>query len=435
MDVLDYNTPILEEDTPYERTNYINPDEHKKSSTFQIFLHLFKSNIGVGVLNMPQTLSRAGILLGPVVSLLCIIPIIHCMLLLLKCSREIKKRTNKKAIGYAGTFRYSFIEHIGPYSRYLVYVGNFYLLASQLGVCTVYITFAAETLYSVTEKPFDIRLFMLMIGLLIIPLVFVTRLDVMSILSGGANALCLFSLICTLGYILRDVKSPKNYPMIGDMSKFPLFISSVMYVFEGINVVIPLDNEIAEPDRYPFVLKLATYLCGFIYFSFGLLGYLAYGSHALDSVTLNLPIQPFTNVVKIVYAIGIIMTFFIQFHIAMSVMMPTILKKVPNRSRHTLVSSITRFFFASLILFLAIAIPQMKNLISFIGAFSCTSLSLIFPCIIHMATFWNTQGEDRLTRSVIIKDISIIILGSCLAVVGVFASIAEIVKEYKLTPD
>lgn len=76
-----------------------------------------------------------------------------------------------------------------------------------------------------------------MVGAVILPLVLVTRLDIMSILSGSANALCSFSLVCTLVYIIMDIKDLSKISKIGDLDQFPLFLSSILYVYEGINVV------------------------------------------------------------------------------------------------------------------------------------------------------------------------------------------------------
>lgn len=117
-----------------------------------------------------------------------------------------------------------------------------------------------------------------------------------------------------------------------------------------------MENEIENPEKYPLALKIATYVCGIMYFVFSILGYIAYGDGAKDSVTFNLPQHAykilkirFTNIIKVVYAIGIMLTFFIQFHIGMNAMMPTILKRVDGSMKRNIYSGIIRVIFAMFI--------------------------------------------------------------------------------------
>ncbi|KAF1744900.1 hypothetical protein MXB_73 [Myxobolus squamalis] len=423
------NTILIDEDAELDTPlTVIQPDQVEvyRSSTFsQVLIHLFKSNVGVGLLNMPQNISRAGILVGPLFSILLIFPVIHCIFLLLKCSRELKKRSGKRVIGYAGTFRYSLIEHFPSGSRYAAYITNFYLVTTQLGICTAYIIFTAETFQENT------RVYMAIISGSLIPFVLVTRLDVMSILSGSANVFCIFSLACTFVYICLDLKDPTSYPLVGEIKKFPIFVSTLMYVYEGINLIIPLDNEIDDPSKYPLAINLSTYGSGLLYFLMGLLGYIAYGNGCKSSVTLNLPFEPFTNIVKMVYALGVIFTFFIQFHVAMRAVLPTLLKRISDPKKKTLYNSALRLVFALITIMFAIAIPQLSNIISLIGALACTSLCFIFPCIIHLATFWNcTSDETRLTQFEIRKDLLIIIFGTISSMSGFYVSINQIYNDY-----
>lgn len=61
---------------------------------------------------------------------------------------------------------------------------------------------------------------------------------------------------------------------------------------EGINVVMPIENEMANPEHFlgcPGVLNITMLLVAMLYGTVGLLGYLKYGDDALGSITLNLP--------------------------------------------------------------------------------------------------------------------------------------------------
>ncbi|KAF0991978.1 hypothetical protein HZS_5241 [Henneguya salminicola] len=263
---------------------------------------------------------------------------------------------------------------------------------------------------------------MALIGVCLLPFVLIKRLDMMSVLSGCANALCAFSLTCTIIYICLDLKIPRNYSFIGYPQKYPLFISTLVYVNEGVNMIIPLDNEISDPNKYELAIKISTYGCSFIYLIIGLLD------------------LRFTNIVKVLYALSVLLTFFIQFHIGMKAMIPTLLKFVSNRNKHNFYDASIRIFFAiitskknaiNLTVVFAIAIPQLNNVISLIGSFAGSSLCLIFPCIIHLATFWNPREEfQRLTKAELIKDFSLIFIGVGVTIIGFTKTIMQIYFDY-----
>lgn len=61
---------------------------------------------------------------------------------------------------------------------------------------------------------------------------------------------------------------------------------------EGINVVMPIENEMAHPEHFlgcPGVLNMTMAFVALLYGAVGLFGYLKYGEKVLGSITLNLP--------------------------------------------------------------------------------------------------------------------------------------------------
>lgn len=61
---------------------------------------------------------------------------------------------------------------------------------------------------------------------------------------------------------------------------------------EGINVVMPVENEMARPQHFlgcPGVLTTTMALVAILYGVVGVFGYLKYGDEILGSITLNLP--------------------------------------------------------------------------------------------------------------------------------------------------
>jgi len=78
-----------------------------------------------------------------------------------------------------------------------------------------------------------------------------------------------------------------------------------------------------------------------------------------------------------------------------------------------------------LTLVLAVAIPKLDLFISLVGAFSSTFLSLTFPPVLELITFW-----PRVSKWVLIKNIALILLGVVGAVTGTYASIVAIILAF-----
>ena len=135
-----------------------------------------------------------------------------------------------------------------------------------------------------------------------VPLVMVAswirNLDELASFSTIANVCIVFSLLVILYDEVEKFISDK--PAIKAAVKkdgeiqfaiyktLPLFFGGVAFAFEGIGVVLPLENKMARPQNAVRVVSVGMTIVVLLYISFGVLGYLAYGSVIEASITLNL---------------------------------------------------------------------------------------------------------------------------------------------------
>ena len=75
---------------------------------------------------------------------------------------------------------------------------------------------------------------------------------------------------------------------LASFAGLPLFFGSVAFAFEGIGVVLPLENKMHRPQHAIRVVSVAMVTVISLYVVFGVLGYLTFGRSIAASITLNL---------------------------------------------------------------------------------------------------------------------------------------------------
>lgn len=81
---------------------------------------------------------------------------------------------------------------------------------------------------------------------------------------------------------------------------------------------------------------------------------------------------------------------------------------------------------------IALAVPDLEDLIALIGAVASSSLALIFPALLEIAVFWPDRRERKFCFVFpwivwVVKDCLILLLGVVGLCFGAYASIANIV--------
>lgn len=75
----------------------------------------------------------------------------------------------------------------------------------------------------------------------------------------------------------------------------PLYFAYVIFAFEGVGIVLPLENNMKTPDAfggYSGVLMTGMTIVTALYTAVGFYSYLKYGNDVQASITLNLDSNP-----------------------------------------------------------------------------------------------------------------------------------------------
>jgi len=365
---------------------------------------------------------------GPLALLLVAAVTIHCMHLLVQCSTILCQRTGEIALGYGEVAEESIRRyyprraHIG---RHLV---NIFLCVSQLGFCSVYFVFISSNLQQVSNA-LDVQTWMAILLLPIILLSFIRDLRTLVPFSIAANICCAISLIIIFQYVVRNINHTEDLPAFSGWSNFAVFFGITMYAFEGIGVVLPIENKMANPQDYRLVISFGMGVVTILFALLGILGYLFCQDECKGSITLNLPDEGIYSGVKLLFSTCVFLTYFLQFYVPMLIIQPPILKHVPQEY-HIWADYGIRAATVILTCILAVSIPQLDNFISLVGSISCTALAIIFPIFIHILTL-TSEGDGRVPLFIFFKDGVIMVLGVFMFMFGTYTSLVRIIERYQ----
>lgn len=426
--------------------DYERMGERSGTTFFQTLIHLLKGNIGTGLLGLPLAVKNAGLVLGPVSLFVMGIIAVHCMRLLVKCSHHLSAKMSRPSLSYGEAMQYG-IENVSWLRRHSQWgkrVVDVFLIITQLGFCCVYFVFLSENVKQVVEAAnattfnceqnftnqtdvlvpsFDKRLYMLCFLPFIILLVFTPNLKYLAPLSLIANLVMSASLVLIYFYSLTHITTPINLPKVGKAKDYPLFFGTAIFAFEGIGVVLPLENKMQRPQRFTFVLYVGMAIVTFLYISLGTIGYLCFGDQIGGSITLNLPNCWTYQLVKLLYCFGIFITFALQFYVPAEILIPPVVARVAEHWERP-VDLLMRTGLVIITCALAVLIPELDLVISLVGSVSSSFLALIFPPLLQIAVFHN----EGLSPLVSLKNLLISVVGFVGFLAGTYIAIEQIIE-------
>nr|XP_002710367.2 proton-coupled amino acid transporter 2 [Oryctolagus cuniculus] len=418
-------------------------EKTKGITEFQTLIHLLKGNMGTGILGLPLAVKNAGILMGPLSLLVMGFIACHCMHILVRCAQHFCHRLNKPFMDYGDTVMHgleaspsAWLRDHAQWGRHIV---SFFLIVTQLGFCCVYIVFLADNLKQVVEAvnsttnnchynetvvltpTVDSRLYMLAFLPFLVLLVFIRNLRVLTVFSLLANISMLVSLVILTQFIAQEIPDPSRLPLVASWKTYPLFFGTAIFSFESIGVVLPLENKMKDARHFPAMLSLGMSIITAMYTGVGALGYLRFGDDIKASITLNLPNCWLYQSVKLLYIVGILCTYALQFFVPAEIIIPFAVSQVSKRWALPLDLSI-RLAMVFLTGILAILVPRLDLVLSLVGSVSSSALALIIPPLLEITTYYS-EGMSPLA---IIKDALISVMGFVGFVAGTYQALDEL---------
>lgn len=374
--------------------------------TSKAFLLLLKSFIGTGVLFLPSAFSNGGLFFSIAMLLFFGIYSFWCYYILIKA---------KEAVGVTS------FGDIGSrlYGRWIKFIILFSLVFTQLGFSGAYVIFTAENLKAFCanvlhfSENVPILYFMLLQFAFFIPLSFIRNVSKLSLPSLLANFFVMGGLIIVLFFTFKQLaleshmKPAEGVVLLFNKNRWTLFIGTAIFAFEGIGLVIPVQDSMQHPEKFPLVLAMVIITSTVLFITIGSVGYLAYGSRIKTVILLNLPqANIFVNLIQLFYSLAIMLSTPLQLFPAIKIIENKVFPKFikiyvkkdddttdvemrPNSGKLNWKVKWLKNFVRSLIVGAVILIAyfgadQLDKFVALVGSFACIPLVYMYPPMLHL---------------------------------------------------
>lgn len=416
-------------------------DQKKTTSDLGSLLHMLKSSLGSGILAMPMAFKNSGLLLGAVGTIVVGILCTYCVHMLVRCSQVLSARTRTPKMSFAETAGVAFENGPAKY-RGMANIAkefvNIALFSTYYLGNTVYIVFIASSFKQVVDNhlgiDMNIRIYILCVCIPLLYLGIIRNLRNLVVFSALATFLITIGIVFTLYFTVTDLPDVSSRHLVAPLTQLPLFFSTVLFAMEGIGTVIPIENSMTNPGHFlgKFgVLNIAMAVVITFYSSVGYCGYLKYGDDTLGSITLNLPKDLLSELIKVSVALSILFTYGLQFGVPSEIVWERINHLVPIHRQEIGYYVMRGLMIVGTVLIGAV-IPNLGPIISLVGAICFSMLGLFCPAIIDYVTFYNPNDPWYSGRA--IKNFLIVLLSLAALVSGTYYSIEEIIVFYSHNP-
>ena len=251
-------------------------DDSHLCSDARTFVNCFISFVGVGILGLPYAFCKSGIYGGSLTMTVIAILSTYCMLLVVRCKYKLKDK-NASTYGDVGFYA------IGRWGQILVEAS---LVLTQTGFCTAYLIFILSNLHDAFPSVSRAAIMAALVPLLVLLSLIrhLKNLAPFSVVADVANIVGLSVVYWADGIHFADDIQAKGEPAEFNLPALPFFFGVAIYCYEGIGMVLPLENAMRNKHHFQPILAANMLLVTFLFISFGLCGYLAFGQVAATTL-------------------------------------------------------------------------------------------------------------------------------------------------------
>lgn len=267
---------------------------------------------------------------------------------------------------------------------------------SQIGFVCAYMSFVAENLQSLiltfSKCRVSIPLHVLILAqcFVFIPLAMIRKIQRLSVFALIADVFIVIGLMYLYYYDFYTLATSG----VADISffsaeRFPLFIGTTIFTYEGIGLVIPITEAMKEPKRLPQVLWRTMAFITLLFSTMGAISYMAFGDNVQTIVLLNLPAKdPGVSTIIALYSLAICLSIPLQLFPAIRIMENGLFTTRSGKN-NTIVKWEKNVFRVAVVFMCAwVSIVGSKDkldkFVALVGTLFCAPLCFLFPPLFHL---------------------------------------------------
>ncbi|KAL8749641.1 MAG: hypothetical protein Q9199_007562 [Rusavskia elegans] len=362
-----------------------------RNSPLTAAMMLLKSFVGTGVLFLPKAYFNGGMMFSNLVLLGVAALSYYCFILLVDTRLKVEG-----SFGDMGGILY------GKWLRTLILSS---VALSQVGFVSAYIVFTAENLQafilavSDCRTWIDIKFMVLMQLIIFLPLSLIRDISALSLTAYIADLFILLGLVYLYYYDISTIVSNHGVSDIINFNptSWSLFIGTAIFTFEGVGLIIPIQESMRQPKKFPPVLAAVMIIITVVFVSMGALSYAAFGSSTKTVVLLNLPQDDkFVNAVQFLYSLAILLSTPLQLFPAIRIMENGIFTRSgKNDPKIKLAKNVFRFFLVMVCALIAWGgAGDLDKFVAVIGTFCCLPLVYVYPALLHLKAVAQTRRQQ-----------------------------------------
>ena len=347
-----------------------------ENTPFGAALLLLKSFVGTGVLFLPKAYLNGGMMFSNLVLLGVAVLSYYCFILLVSTRLKVEG-----SFGDIGGILY------GRWLRILILTS---VALSQIGFVSAYIVFTSQNLQAFVlavsncRHWIDIKAMVFMQLIIFLPLSLIRDI---SKLGGTALVADFFILLGLIYLYYYDIFTLTQNHGVSDIVNFnsrdwTLFIGTAIFTFEGVGLIIPIQESMKKPAEFPRVLAGVMIIITVIFISMGALSYAAFGSSTKTVILLNLPQDNrFVNAVQFLYSLAILLSTPLQLFPAIRIMENGLFTRSGKFNPYIKwKKNVFRFVLVVMCALLAWGgAGDLDKFVALVGSFACVPLVYVYP--------------------------------------------------------
>ncbi|KAI1820613.1 transmembrane amino acid transporter protein-domain-containing protein [Xylaria intraflava] len=359
------------------------------NSPFSASLLLLKSFVGTGVLFLPRAYLNGGMVFSNAVLVALAALSYYCFILLITTRLKIEG-----SFGDIGGIVY------GGWMRRLI-LGS--IVLSQMGFVAAYTVFTAENLQAFVlavsncSTNIQIALFILLQMLIFLPFSLFRDIGKLGFTALIADVFIIIGLAYLFYYDVLTLSTEGLADIIlFNERDWTLFIGTAIFTFEGIGLIIPIQESMKNPKQFPKVMFNVMIIMSVIFITMGAVSYAAYGSKTETVVLLNLPQDnKFVNGVQLLYSLAILLSTPLQIFPAIKITENALFTKSGKYNPYIKwQKNMFRFFMVILCALIAWGgSDNLDKFVALVGNFACIPLTFIYPPLLHYRAVARTRAR------------------------------------------